>query len=49
MCFKLLDQVIEYLNSRFDNDFSRVFKSLDAFTIGQLTDVVTIIEFYQDD
>lgn len=49
MYFQIFDQVVQSLNSRFDTDSSRFFKSLESFAIGQLSDVEKIIEFYQDD
>lgn len=47
---EVYDQVYKSLNSRFNTDSSRFYKSLEAFAIGyKSNDIQCVIDFYQDD
>lgn len=47
--FEIYDRVLTSLNSRFDTEAARFLKSLEAFAVGESTNVAQIINFYGDD
>ncbi|XP_025265106.1 zinc finger MYM-type protein 1-like [Camponotus floridanus] len=47
--FEIYDRVLTSLNNRFDTEAARFLKSLEAFAVGESTNVTEIINFYGDD
>ena len=46
--FEIFDQILISMKSRFETNLSQFFKSLEAFAIGNTSDIDKIIGFYDD-